>query len=131
MRIAEALGREVGKHFSSDCAIFHVRQRRSKKGHKIEPYPKTDSGIREIDLAPALATLLRKFIGDRTSGFLFETTTGLPVSPRNIARDSLHPILKKIGRETASFRAFRRFRESILPAHDNISRVKVADFRPI
>jgi hypothetical protein len=33
---------------------------------------------------------------------------------RQIARDSLHPILKKIGRESARFHTFRRFRESIL-----------------
>jgi len=36
------------------------------------------------------------------------------MSPRNIMRDSLHPILKEMGRETAGFHAFRRFRESIL-----------------
>ena len=34
--------------------------------------------------------------------------------PRNIMRDSLHPIMKEMGRETAGFHAFRRFRESIL-----------------
>ena len=35
------------------------------------------------------------------------------MSPRNITRDSLHPILKKIGRNAAGFHAFRRFRESV------------------
>jgi integrase len=114
MRIAEALGLEIGKHFSADCSIVYVRQQRGKKGHKIESYPKTDAGIRDIDLAPALAALVKKYIGDRTSGFLFQTSTGLPMSPRNIARDSLHPILKKMGRKSAGLHPFRRFRESIL-----------------
>jgi hypothetical protein len=36
------------------------------------------------------------------------------MSPRNILRDSLHPILKEMGRESAGFHTFRRFRESIL-----------------
>jgi hypothetical protein len=36
------------------------------------------------------------------------------MSPRNIVRDSSHPILKKMGRESAGFHTFRRFRESIL-----------------
>ena len=36
------------------------------------------------------------------------------MSPRNITRDSLHPILKEMGREWAGFHTFRRFRESIL-----------------
>jgi len=39
---------------------------------------------------------------------------GLPRSPRNIMRDSLHPILKGMGRESAGFHTFRRLRESIL-----------------
>jgi hypothetical protein len=43
----------------------------------------SQTGIRDIDLAPALAALLKKFIGNRTSGFLFETSGGLPMSPRN------------------------------------------------
>ncbi len=113
LRISEALGLEIGKHFSADCSTVYVRQQRSKKGHGIESYPKTDAGIRDIDLAPALAALVKKYVGGRTSGFLFQTSTGLPMSPRNIARDSLHPILKKIGRESAGFHTFRRFRESI------------------
>lgn len=114
MRISETLGLEVGKHFSANCSIVRVRQQRSKKGNGIEPYPKTDSGVRDIDLAPALAALLKEFIDSRKSGFLFESANGLPLSPRNITRDSLHPILKNMGRESAGFHPFRRFRESIL-----------------
>src|SRR6266436_1410384 len=126
LRISEALGLEVGKHFSADCSIVYVRQQRSKKGHKIESYPKTDAGIRDIDLDPALAEVVKKYIGGRTSGFLFETSGGLPMSPRNIARDSLHPILKKMGRELAGFHTFRRFRESILQMSE--ARTLLIDF---
>jgi integrase len=38
LRIAEAMGLEIGKHFSNDCSIVYVRQQRSKEGHKIEKY---------------------------------------------------------------------------------------------
>jgi integrase len=114
LRIAEAMGLEIGKHFSNDCSIVYVRQQRSKKGHKIEKYPKTDAGIRDIDLHPDLAVLVKEYIGSRKNGFLFETSGGLPMSPRNIMRDSLHPILKGMGRESAGFHTFRRFRESVL-----------------
>jgi hypothetical protein len=72
------------------------------------------------------AALVKKYIGGRTSGFLFETSGGLPMSPRNIARDSLHPILKKIGRESAGFHTFRRFRESILQMSE--ARTLLIDF---
>ena len=114
IRISEALGLEVGKHVTADCSIVYIRQQRSKKGHGIETYLKSDSAIRDVDLAPALAALVKEYIGARTNGFLFETSGGLPMSPRNITRDSLHPILKEMGRESAGFHTFRRFRESIL-----------------
>lgn len=114
LRVAEALGLEIGRHLSKDCSIVFVRQQRTKKGSGIEPYPKTDAGFRDVDLDPALALLLRNYIGNRRSGFLFETSGSLPLSPRNITRDSLHPILKRMGRESAGFHIFRRFREAIL-----------------
>lgn len=114
IRISEALGLEVGKHLTADCSIVHIRQQRSKKGHGIETYLKSDSALRDVDVVPTLAALVKEYIGTRTSGFLFETSGGLPMSPRNITRDSLHPILKEMGRESAGFHTFRRFRESIL-----------------
>jgi integrase len=114
MRISEALGLEIGKHFAADCSVIYVRQQRSKKGHRIETYPKTDSGIRDIDLAPKLSALLRDYVAIRTGRFLFETPTGLPMAPRNILRDSLHPLLKKMGCGSAGFNTFRRFREAVL-----------------
>jgi hypothetical protein len=36
------------------------------------------------------------------------------MSPRNITRDSLHPLLKKMGCGSAGFHTFRRFREAVL-----------------
>ena len=75
---------------------------------------KTDAGFRDVDLDPALALLLKNYIGGRQTGPLFETSSGLPLSARNIMRDSLHPILKAMGRGSAGFHIFRRFRESVL-----------------
>jgi integrase len=114
LRIAEALGLEIGKHVSPDCSILFIRQQRSKKGNRIEPYPKTDAGLRDVDLDPALASMLKDYIGTRKTGLLFETNGNLPLFPRNITRDSLHPILKNMGRTSAGFHIFRRFREAIL-----------------
>jgi integrase len=67
-----------------------------------------------VDLDPALALLLKNYIGGRQTGPLFGTSSGLPLSARNIMRDSLHPILKAMGRGSAGFHIFRRFRESVL-----------------
>jgi hypothetical protein len=114
MRISEALGLEIGKHLEADCSVIYVRQQRSKKGHRIETYPKTDSGIRDVDLPPKLSALLKDYVAKCTSRFLFETPAGLPMAPRNILRDSLHPLLKKMGCGSAGFHTFRRFREAVL-----------------
>lgn len=57
------------------------------------------------------------FVGDsevrqnRTSGYVFETDSGRPLSPRNILRESLHKILVNIGskQDGLAFHSFRRF----------------------
>jgi len=61
LRISEALGLEI-KHVSNDCSIVTVNQQRGKNG-QVEAYPKTDAGLREVDLDPSLAKMPRDFIG--------------------------------------------------------------------
>jgi integrase len=78
-RIGEALGLEIGKHLSDDCSIVLVRQQRSKNGGGIEPFPKTDAGFRDVDLDPALALLLKNYLGGRQNGPLFRTSSGLTI----------------------------------------------------
>ena len=72
--------------------------------------------MRDIDLHPDAARLLRNFIGSRKSGFLFQTANGTMLDPGNIDRDSLRPILEEMGRGEAGtlFNVFRRFREVVL-----------------
>src|SRR5712692_856257 len=108
LRIGEALGLEIGEPsdersgISSDCKTIHVRKSiwRGKKQN-----PKTDNAVRDIDVPASLAAMLKDFIGNRTSGFVFQTKIGRPLTPRNILRDSLRKIS-----DTATFHAFRRFR---------------------
>jgi hypothetical protein len=91
MRAGEALGLEIGKHISSDFRTLHIRQK--SKGGVIQPYLKTKNGIRDVDLCTTLAAMLRDFVGARTSGLLFQTSTGSQVHQSNTLRDSLHPAL--------------------------------------
>jgi len=72
--------------------------------------PKTKNAIREIDLHPSLAEMLRQFIGDRKSGFLFQNRAGKFLCQTNTLRRSLHPVLKEVGAVKGGFHAFRRFR---------------------
>lgn len=118
MRISEALALEIDKHLSADYSIISIRQQRGKKGSEIESTPKTDAGFREIDLHSSLARMLRDFIGNRKKGFLFETENGTMLSPTNVFRDGLQPVLKEIGRSKVRYNAFRRFREAVLQRSD-------------
>jgi integrase len=106
LRIGEAAGLEVGD-VSADGRIITVKQ--SVWAGKIQT-PKTKNAFREVDLHPTLASLLRTYIGQRTSGMLFCTSTGKPISQTNVLKRSLYPILKKLELDKAGFHAFRRCR---------------------
>ncbi len=119
LRIGEALGIEIDKHLSSDFATISIRQ---KARHcKVEQRLKTASAVRQVDLDPEVAKLLKDFVGERTKGFLFRTRTGKPLSSSNIIRRHLHPALKELGylnphtgTHKAGNHAFRRFRNTYL-----------------
>ncbi len=116
LRAGEALGLEVDKHISPDCRTVYIRQK-AKRG-VIQPYKKTQNGERDVDLCASLATMLKDFIGTRTSGLLFRTSTGAQLLQANTLQDSLHPILKKLEHEKGGFNIFRRFRITLLKKSD-------------
>jgi len=72
--------------------------------------PKTVNAFRHVDLHPAVAVMLRDFVGERKQGYLFRTRTGTPFLQSNFLRSSLHPILEELGIEKQGFHGFRRFR---------------------
>ena len=94
-RVGEALGIEIDKHLTPDCLMVSVEQK-ARRG-RVERRLKNASGKRQVDLHRDVAKLLKEFIGTRTSGFLFQTSKGTPVSLTNILRRHLHPALKKLG----------------------------------
>ena len=106
LRIGEALGLEV-RHLSKDCRTITVEQ--SVWEGSVQA-PKTKNAHRQIDVCPALADLLKTFVGDREAGFLFESRTGRPLWQSDLLRGSLHPILDKLKQPHTGFHAFRRFR---------------------
>jgi len=122
LRIGEALGLEIDKHISSDFLTISIKQ---KARHcKIENRVKTTSAVRQVDLHPSIAAKLRLFVGERTSGFLFQSRNGRPLSSSNILKRHLHPALEKFGyvnpatgTHKAGNHAFRRFRHTYLKNH--------------
>ena len=66
LRIGEALGIEIDKHISPDFLTISVKQ---KVHHgRVEQRLKTANGVRQVDLHPAIAALLKEFVGDRKIG---------------------------------------------------------------
>lgn len=119
MRIGEALGLEIDKHFSGDFLTITISQ---KVRHcKVDERVKTASAARQVDLHSSIAKLLKSFVGERKTGFLFQSRNGKPLSSSNIIRRHLHPALKALGYinpytgdHKAGNHAFRRFRNTYL-----------------
>ena len=76
----------------------------------MELFLKTDAGRRDVDLCPALAAVLKAYVGGRTSGFLFHNRKGNFLSQTNLLRRGLHPALEELKQPKAGFHAFRRYR---------------------
>jgi integrase len=112
MRIGEALGLEIDKHIPSDFSTLHIRQK--VWNGRIQPFLKSDNGIRDVDLPTSIAAMLKEFVGDRTSGLLFCSKNGLPLLQSNILRLSLHPLLKRLKQPKMGAHGFRRFRTTWL-----------------
>lgn len=106
LRIGEALSIKIGpmsddcSTISGECSTIYVRQAvwRGK-----EQDPKTPAAVRDVDIPKELTALLSEFVGDRKDGFLFCSASGKPLSPRNLLRDSLHPVLRKLKQPRAGF----------------------------
>jgi len=119
LRISEALGIEIDKHVSSDFKTISIRQQ--ARHCKVKEKLKTTNAVRDVDLHPVIASLLKDFVGDRKCGFLFCSRNGKPLSSSNVIRRDLHPALKQLkyvnphtGTHKAGNHAFRRFRNTYL-----------------
>jgi integrase len=119
LRIGETLGIEIDKHISPDFLTLYIKQK--VRHGKVEQRLKTANGFRQVDLHPAIAELLKQFVDNRKTGFLFSTRKGNPVSPTNIIRRHLHKALERLkyvnpytGTHKAGNHAFRRFRNTYL-----------------
>jgi integrase len=107
LRFGEALGIDI-KNISPDFAMIKICQK-AWRG-QIHNFLKTDNGLREVDLRPTVAVMLKDFIGKRTSGLLFCSKTREQLWQTNILRRSLHPILADLIHPKCGGHAFRRFR---------------------
>jgi integrase len=99
LRIGEALAIKLDPYseddttISSDCKTIHVRK---SVWNGREQKPKTENAIRSVDIPETLMAFLKSVAGDRTSGFLFQTDSGLPLGQSNILRDWSRRFLREV-----------------------------------
>jgi len=94
---------ETTTTLSKDCRTLYVQTIILQDGTKQDA-PKTQAGIREIDIHPDIAFILKNLIGLRTSGYLFCTKSGKPILYANLRKNVFDSILygyerKKMKRE--------------------------------
>jgi hypothetical protein len=61
---------------------------------------------------------LKAYVGTRTSGLLFHTSSGAQMLQMNVPRDRLHPALEKLEHVKGGFNIFRRYRITLLSKSD-------------
>jgi integrase len=110
MRIGEAAGLHVDDLDLDNCVIY---VRRSVWNGR-ELFPKTKNAVREIDIDPGLAEVLRQHIGTKRAGRVFEARNGSPISGNNVLKRVLRPLLKRLGIPKAGLHAFRHSRVTML-----------------
>lgn len=94
MRIGEARGLSIC-NINLDSRVIKITHSAWRSDIQV---PKTDAAVREIDVTAVVAEMLRAFIDKRTSGLLFPSRNGLPLSQSNISRRHLHPLFEETGR---------------------------------
>jgi integrase len=96
LRFGETLGIKV-QDISPDCSTIKIVQKAWRS--QIHNFLKTDSGSREIDLCPALASMVKEYLDKRQgtlkSDLLFQSKSGKPLQQSNVLRRTLHPILRR------------------------------------
>ena len=105
LRLGELLGLSI-QDISDDGTTITVVKQATRGG--VTNRLKTHNAYRIVDVHPDVAGELVAFIGDRTSGLVFASSTGNPLSHSNLRNRLLYPILEAAGIGMAGFHAFRR-----------------------
>jgi hypothetical protein len=101
---------QVYEYFPCDSETTDARASdqdapQAETAEPVNPAMDPDPLRRDVDLCPKLAALLKAFVENRTSGFLFHNRKGNFLSLINLLRRGLHPGLEKLKQPKAGFHA--------------------------
>jgi integrase len=113
-----ASGLRMGELNGLECRHFDGESVKVEQaiwaGNGVVGKPKTKNAYRVVDLHPDVAALLKSFIGRRTTGFIFQTSSGKPIGQSNLLRREFHPLLETLKIDKCGYHAFRRYRNTHL-----------------
>ena len=116
--VAAATGLRAGELFGLhiedlDLKRQVIRIRRSVwRGQEVSP--KTQRGYRDVWIDSTTTKVLADHLGERTSGRVFQTRCGTPLSDHDVLRSALHPICDRFKITRGGMHAFRHGRISHL-----------------
>ena len=110
MRFGEMAGLHVEDLDFKELVVYI---RRSTFMHQ-EVTPKSKAGHREVDVDSDTMAIVKDYLGDRTSGRVFQSRNGTPLVCGNVNRYVLKPLCKQVGIPKGTTHAFRHGRVSVL-----------------
>lgn len=116
--LAAETGARAGELFALtvEDVLFEKRVMRINKAMYKQQVqtPKTKNAIRWIVVRPEVMAMLHSHLNGRTSGLLFATRKGTPLSKDVVNQKHLYPLLEKLGFEKGGMHGFRHHRVSTL-----------------
>lgn len=116
--VAAATGLRAGELFGLHAEDFDLNRRvihiRRSVWRGQEVSPKTQKGYRDVWIDSTTAKALADHLGERTSGRVFQTRCGTPLSDHDVLRDALYPICDYLKIKRGGMQAFRHGRVSHL-----------------
>ncbi len=113
LRAGELFGLHV-EDLNLDRGVIQVKR---SVWRGLEVSPKTRKGYRDVWVDSATAQMLNEFLGGRTSGRVFQTRNGTPLSCE-VTRSVLHPLCDRLCIPRGGMHAFRHGRVSHLQANN-------------
>jgi integrase len=108
MRAGELFGLHVDD-LDMDRGVIHVRR---SVWHGQEVPPKTRKGYREVWIDSGTVRIIQEYLGSRTSGRIFQTRNGTPLTDHDVLKNVLHPICDNLKIARGGMHAFRHGRVS-------------------
>ena len=116
--LAGATGMRAGELFGLHVEDLDLKRRVIRIRRSVwrgqEVAPKTQRGYRDVWIDSAIAQVLQDHLGNRTSGRIFQTRCGTPLSDHDVLRDALYPICDSLKIKRGGMHAFRHGRISHL-----------------